>query len=273
MTDDATAGSAIPPCGLMKLTTAQLGEFERDGFVVLPKLFSAHEISLLRARLPSLFDQPSECNIREKHSGAVRSALALHQRDELFAKLARHPRLVEPARQIAASELYIQQVKVNVKEAFGGELFQWHYDFATHHHEDGAPAPRALNLHVFLSEVNEFNGPLYFLPGSHLGGPAPASLDEITTGYPIWVVEHEAVAALANERGMFSATGDAGTALIFGDSLIHGSPANMSPWERPIFSMILNPVDNALTTYRRPEHLHHHDLTPVISLPDSCLIS
>ena len=269
--DDATAGLTIPPRNLMKLTAYQLGIFEQDGFLVLPNLFSEAEVSLLRARLPALFDQSSECNIREKHSGEVRSALALHQRDDLFARFTRHPRLVEPARQIAATELYIQQVKVNVKGAFGGELFQWHYDFATHHHEDGSPAPRALNVHVFLSDVNEFNGPLYFIPGSHLGAPAPATLDAETTGYPIWVVEQEALAARANERGLFSATGDAGTALIFGDSLIHGSPANMSPWERPIFSMILNPVDNALTTYRRPEHLHHHDLTPVNALKDSCL--
>ena len=140
-------------------------------FLGFAKPVSEAEISLLRARLPALFDEPSECNIREKHSGEVRSALALHQRDELFARLTRHPRLVGPARQISATDLYIQQVKVNVKGAFGGELFQWHYDFATHHHEDGSPAPRALNLHVFLSDVNEFNGPLYFIPGSHLGTP------------------------------------------------------------------------------------------------------
>ncbi len=53
-----------------------------------------------------------------------------------------------PAQQILADEeLYVQQVKVNAKEAFTGEQWQWHYDFATHHGEDGAPEPLALNLH------------------------------------------------------------------------------------------------------------------------------
>ncbi|MEM9359998.1 MAG: phytanoyl-CoA dioxygenase family protein, partial [Pseudomonadota bacterium] len=72
----------------------------------------------------------------------------------------RHPRLVKPAQQLRGDDLYIQQVKINVKSAFDGEAWQWHYDFATHHADDGVPEPLALNLHVFLSDVTEFNGPL-----------------------------------------------------------------------------------------------------------------
>jgi len=66
-----------------------------------------------------------------------------------------------------------------------------------------------------------------------------------------------------------SATGPAGTALIFGDSLVHASPNNMSPWDRPIFSVIYNPVSNALTRHRRPDYIHHRDTRPVkASSPD-----
>ena len=41
----------------------------------------------------------------------------------------------------------------------------------------------------------------------------------------------------------------------------------MSPWPRTIFSLILNPVSNALTRHRRPDHQHHRNLTPVAPLP------
>ncbi len=255
----------------MKLTDAELAQIERDGFLVLPELFSPAEVALMRAQLPALFAEDNPANIREKDSGEVRTAMGLHLRNEVFAKLVRHPRLVAPARQIAGPELYVQQVKVNVKAAFTGELWQWHYDFATHHREDGVPAPRALNLHIFLDEVSEFNGPLYFLPGSHRLGAAPAHLDEASTSYPLWVVERETVADLARERGIFSAKGPAGTGLIFVDSLVHGSPPNLSPWDRAIFSLILNPLDNALTRQQRPDHKHHRDLTPVTALGTDCL--
>ena len=151
-------------------------------------------------------------------------------------------------------------------------MWQWHYDFATHHNDDGVPEPEALNLHVFLDDVNEFNGPLHFIRSSHRAGPAPAHHDTTTTSYPLWVVERDAVARLVERGGLFSATGPAGTGLIFGDCLVHGSPANFSPWDRTIFSLILNPVANAYRKTDRPDYKHQRDLTPVIPLADDCLL-
>jgi len=126
----------------------------------------------------SLFAEDTPANIREKASGEVRTAMGLHLRSHVFARLCRHPRFVEPARQILGTDqLYIQQAKINAKVAFSGEAWQWHYDFATHHREDGVPEPLALNLHVFLDDVTEHNGPLVFIPGSHRGGPVRTALD------------------------------------------------------------------------------------------------
>ena len=257
----------------MTLTKAQIDDYERDGFLILPGLFSAEEVAVLRARLPALFAEDCAANVREKHGGEVRTAMGLHLRDPVFDRLVRHPRFIEPALQLLGEDVYVQQVKVNVKAAFEGEVWQWHYDFATHHGEDGVPEPRALNLHVFLDDVTDLNGPLYFIPGSHAHGPAPARLDTTTTSYDLWVVERDTVSALAAERGLVAATGPAGTALIFGDCLVHASPANLSPWDRRIFSLIVNPVSNALTRHQRPDHKHHRDLSPVRPLADDCLLA
>ena len=256
----------------MRLTDSEVGRFRDDGFLVLPSRFSREEVAALRAELPRLFAERRPENFREKESDAVRTAMGLHLRSEVFARATRHPRLVEPARQLLGDDLYVQQVKVNAKAAFSGDVWQWHYDFATHHGEDGVPEPLALNLHILLDEVNEFNGPLVFIRGSHRHGPAPATLDTVTTSYPLWVVDEETVAALIADGGLVSAKGPPGTVLIFGDSLVHSSSLNMSPWPRTIFSVILNPVANALTRHQRPDHQHHRDLTPVVSLADDCLL-
>ncbi len=256
----------------MHLTARQLEDFDRDGFLILPELFSKDEVAALRAPLPAIFAADDPANIGEKHGGEVRTAMGLHLRDPVFAKLARHPRLVEPALQIFGEAAYIQQVKVNVKPAFVGEVWQWHYDFATHHAEDGVAEPRALNLHVFLDPVTELNGPLTFIPGSHRHGPAPARLDTETTSYPLWVVDRDRVTALADAGGLTAATGPAGTALIFGDLMVHASPGNISPYGRRIFSLILNPLSNAQTRRQRPDHKHHRDLSPVAPLADDCLL-
>ncbi len=257
----------------MKLTDTQIAQFRDDGFLILPSLFSPDEVGVLKAELPRLFAERRPENFREKRGDAVRTAMALHQRSEVYARLVRHPRLVEPARQILGDDLYIQQVKVNAKAAFSGDVWQWHYDFATHHGEDGVPEPLALNLHVLLDEATEFNGPIVFIRGSHKRGAAPAVLDGETTSYPLWVVDNKTVAGLAAEGGLVAAKGPPGTALIFGDTLVHGSSINMTPWPRTIFSLILNPVSNALTRHNRPEHQHHRDLSPVSPLADNCLLA
>lgn len=256
----------------MQLTQDQLRQFHEDGFLIFPGLFSPDEVEAMRAPLPQLFAEDVPQNFREKDTGVCRTAMGLHLRDDTYARVVRHPRLVEPARQITGEDdLYVQQVKVNAKLGFTGEVWQWHYDFATHHNEDGVAEPQALNLHIFLDDVTEFNGPLWFIRGSHKPGPAKAALDTETTSYPLWCVDRDTVAALIDQGGIVPAHGPAGTALIFGDILVHGSPNNMSPWDRRIFSLILNPVANAYTKEQRPDHQHHRDLTPVAPLPDDCL--
>ena len=255
----------------MDLTIRQLADLDRDGFLILEDRFSPEEVDLLHSRLPFLFSENHPGNIIEQSSGVVRTAMGLHLRDDLYGRLVRHPRLTGPALQILNEPAYVQQVKVNVKAAFSGEIWQWHYDFATHNQEDGVERPLALNLHIFLDDVTEFNGPLYFIPGSHKFGEHGAWLDTETTSYPLWVCDHELVRKQVEANGLVAAKGGKGTMLIFHDTLVHGSPNNMSPWDRSIFSLIANPISNAYQNQNRPDYKHHRDLSPIELLPDDCL--
>lgn len=256
--------SAVGKPNDLALSAAELETFTCDGVVALPDRFSATEVATMNAVLDELMAEDVPQNIREKTSGVVRTAMGLHLRHELFARLVRDDRFLIPAAQVLGDvDVYAQQVKVNAKEAFTGELWQWHYDFATHHHEDGVPEPLALNLHIFLDDVTEFNGPLMFVRGSHLDGPAPSRLDTTTTSYPLWTVGPDVVGPLADRGGLVCPKGPAGTMLMFGDSLVHASPPNLSPWPRRIFSLIVNPVSNCQRMLRRADHFHHRDFSPL----------
>ena len=255
----------------MRLTDAQLRQFDQDGFLVLPGVFSEAEVQALRAPVPTLMAQDCPENPREAVGGAVRNLLSLHRRSAIYARLVRHPRLVGPAMQILGdAALYPQQVKINPKSGFDGAGFDWHTDFATHHKRDGVPRPLALNLHIHLDEVTEFNGPLMFVPGSHKREiPLQRSVDG--QKWELWTVPRQAVSDLVTELGMVSAKGPPGTLLIFGDRLLHVSGQNLSPFPRWIFSLILNPVANAATR-DVPEFAHERDRRPVQMLPDDCLL-
>ena len=84
----------------MQLTSGQLSALDRDGFLILPEVFSAAEVDVIRARMPALLAENHTANIVEQASGEVRTTMGLHLRDEVFAKLVRHPRLVGPALQV-----------------------------------------------------------------------------------------------------------------------------------------------------------------------------
>jgi threonine dehydrogenase-like Zn-dependent dehydrogenase len=94
---------------------------------------------------------------------------------EPFARLARHPRMIEPVQDLFGEQLYMHQFKINGKMAFEGDVWQWHQDYGTWKNDDMMPTERAMNVAIFLDDVNEFNGPLMFIPGSHKKGVVRAA--------------------------------------------------------------------------------------------------
>src|SRR5882672_7950171 len=112
----------------MKLSRQQSEQFEHDGYLFFPGLFTSEEIKTLTDEVPSLYAQRRPENVREKGSDAVRTNFAAHLYITPFAKLARHPRMVEPVMQLLGEGLYMHQFKINGKMAFDGDLWQWHQD-------------------------------------------------------------------------------------------------------------------------------------------------
>ena len=177
----------------MKLTSEQLREFDRDGYLFFPSLFNADEIRVLNEEVPQLYAQRRPENVREKTGDVVRTNFAAHLYSYPFAKLARHPRMVETIRLIFGEDVYMHQFKINGKAAFDGDVWQWHQDYGTWKNDDLMPEPRAMNVAIFLDDVNEFNGPLMFIPGSHKLGVIDAQHDTSTTSYPLWTINNDTI--------------------------------------------------------------------------------
>jgi ectoine hydroxylase len=256
----------------MKLTSQQIDQFDREGYLLFPGLFSPEEMKPLIEEVPRLYAQQRPENVREKGSDAVRTNFAAHLYSYPFAKLARHPRMLEPVKQVFGEELYMHQFKINGKMAFDGDVWQWHQDFGTWKADDWMPEPRAMNIAIFLDEVNEFNGPLMFIPGSHELGVIDAAHDVATTSYPLWVINHDTIRALVQRGGIVAPKGPAGSLLMFHSCLVHASSSNLSPWNRISVYLSLCAVSNHIRRFKRPEYIAHRDFTPLASLPDDCLL-
>src|SRR3954468_7155007 len=114
----------------MRLTTEQLEQFDREGFLFFPNQFSAGEMRTLTAAVPELYSRREAYNVREKGSDAVRTNFAAHLVSEPFARLARHPRMIEPVMGLVDEQVYMHQFKINGKMAFKGDVWQWPQDYA-----------------------------------------------------------------------------------------------------------------------------------------------
>jgi ectoine hydroxylase len=258
----------------MKLTEAQIAEFEREGYLFLPNVFSAEEMALLTGEIPGMFAEDRSEVIREKGSNAPRSAFYVQTWNPVYERVARHPRLVEPGMQLLGSDkLYMHQFKINAKSAFDGAVWQWHQDYATWFNDDDMPAPRAMNIALFLAEANEFNGPLMFIPRSHCLGRLEAGHDVTTTSYPLWTIDNDTITRLVDEGGIVAPKGPAGSMLLFHGNLVHASGSNLTPWSRWILYLSLNRCDNAIRRFKRHSWIANRDFAPIEMLPDDCLLT
>ena len=257
----------------MKLTQEQLQQFDRDGYLFFPSLFSEPEIKVLDRRGPgALRAAPPGERPREGQRRGAHELRRAHVQRASSRGSRRHPRMIEPVKQLFGEDVYMHQFKINGKVAFDGDLWQWHQDYGTWQADDQMPEARAMNIAIFLNEVNEFNGPLMFIPGSHRLGVVEAGHDTTTTSYPLWTIDHDTIRKLVERGGLVAPKGPAGSMIMFHGCLVHASTSNLSPWDRWNVYLSLCAVSNHIRRFKRPAYIAHRDFTPIACLPDDCLL-
>jgi ectoine hydroxylase len=218
----------------MYLTQKQVRKYQNEGYLVLGQLFDADEVQVLLRAFGRDSKISGDHRIVERDRDDIRAVYACHQRQPEFSALVRSPQLLGPARQLLVDDVYVYQFKINTKPAFIGEGWSWHQDYAAWRIADNLPSPRLLNVAVFLDNVNEFNGPLIFVPGSHRQGllsdgqrPDKAECDQHLDPEEIALTPTQ-MAVLVDQYGMKSSKGDAGSVVLFHPEIVHGSASNMS---------------------------------------------
>lgn len=276
--DPVVYGRGEPP-----VDTRLVEEYAHRGFIVLRSLFDEHEVEAMTAELDKvrydkrLIGRPEA--IPEKHGRSLRSLFRVHQLNELFARLSRDRRIVPLIEYLLGSEVYIHQSRLNFKPGFSGKDLYWHSDFETWHTEDGMPRMRALSVSIALTEAYEANGPMMFIPGSHLSyvacvGGTPRehyrySLKEQEVGTP----DRASLRHLVYEGGIEIPKGPPGTVILFDCNLMHGSNSNITPYPRGDVFFVYNSVENRMTApycgkAPRPDFIGaRNNCTPVKSDP------
>lgn len=260
----------------MTLTQQQIDDYARDGYFVQNNALSQAAVEDLLACTVAFQDRTLPGHILEKDGKTHRAFHGCHLYDETYSALIRASQFLTPAQQLLHDDVYIHQLKVNVKQAFSGEMWPWHQDFIYWRNEDNIPSDNIVSVMIFLDDINEFNGPLFFIPGSHTIGCVDApKADDAPKGWEgnvsaslTYQIDAPLVTRLVSKGGLFSATGKKGTAVWFHGNLVHASPPNISPHNRRIVILTYNAVSNIPTTQPknlRPEFLNGRDYRPLVS--------
>ena len=202
------------------LSTSQMDDYSDEGYVFVPELLPVGDIRAVIAELPELCALQRPEVIFENDSQTVRSLMNVHTYSTAADKLIRNPLIIDPVKQILCSDVYVFQCVLNLKRAFTGDICQWHQDFSTYLIDDGMPANRLVNVLIFLDEVNEFNGPLMLVPGSHRGEAIKNNVDDTTTSYPIRALDDNRVASAVKVNGIVAPKGPAGSVIFANTSAL-----------------------------------------------------
>src|ERR1043165_4752004 len=152
------------------LSTDELAAYIRDGYLLVPRLFSDEEITLLRntAKHDRELDQ-NAYGRNDGEGGSVRLSLWNHPGDDLYGMFSRNERIVARVEQLLGDEPYHYHSKMIMKEARTGGAWAWHQDYG-YWYDNGVLFPNLCSVFVAVDPATRENGCLQVLRGSHAMG-------------------------------------------------------------------------------------------------------
>jgi ectoine hydroxylase-related dioxygenase (phytanoyl-CoA dioxygenase family) len=210
------------------LSREQVEFYDRSGYLVIERALGADwlvrvngETTRILERAWGMTASDSVLDLEDSHKPdlpRVRRIKEPHNASPLFWELLRDPAILEPMTSLIGPNLRLKTTKLNMKSARFGAPVEWHQDWAFYPHTNDD----ILAVGVMLDDVDDENGPLLVLPGTHKG--------------PVYSHHHEGVFCGAvpadcdgvNFDDAVRLTGPAGSISIHHARVLHASDLNRS---------------------------------------------
>jgi non-haem Fe2+, alpha-ketoglutarate-dependent halogenase len=197
-----------------KLTEDQEAFFHRNGYLLdLPRIYSSEEMGRLNAELPNLLGllQPGETakDIREWHETST-----------YLYEIIMNPKIHNLVEGILGPNFYCWASSFFIKQPFSKSTVGWHQDA---YYWPMRPY-NSVTVWLAFDDVDEENGAMKVVPGSHLHGVMKHKRSQ----------ETDSILTLQLETGTFNEADaiqfklKAGEISLHDDRCVHSSPSNMS---------------------------------------------
>jgi hypothetical protein len=243
----------------LRVTPEERTRWERDGFFVRLRAFSAAEVEELaqaaergvrRAEAAAAsggrgylvdgnrYHEAGGATLQYEHrpgSSTIRVIEPFHHFDERFERLVDDPRLVVPMRDLVGDErVALFTDKLNLKRPREGSGFRWHQDSPYWAH--ACPhVDRLPNAMLTLDDASAENGCFRVVAGSHTRGCLPGRTGEGVLG-PLFTDPRA-----FDESQQVALEVPAGSIVFFSPHTVHGSQPNRSDTARRAFVITYQP--------------------------------
>ena len=217
------------------ITSAQLEQYDRDGFILIENALTkiqleelqaaTHRLILESGRITTSNDQYDLDTGHSAEQPRLTRIKLPHLLDPIFRQVMQSDQIINLIRPLLNTEhIRLHTSKLNTKEPRGGQAVEWHQDWALYPHTNDD----LLAIGILLEDVEDANGPLMAIPGTHRGPILDHSKDGVFCGAinpddPLFEID-KAV----------SLKGRAGDLSIHHVRTLHGSAPNHSDRARKI---------------------------------------
>ncbi len=237
------------------LTQQQIDAYWRDGCVFPVRVMSPEAAQEIRGKLEAF----------EREAGGPLKGDLRHKSHLLFSwlnDLVRQEKIVDAIEDLYGPDLLCWTTNFFIKEANNPAFVSWHQD-STYW---GLDRPDVVTAWVALTDSNEANGAMGFIPGTHTSDQIPhrdtfAQNNLLTRGQEVAVDVDEGKAVTIELK--------AGEMSLHHVRLVHGSPPNPSNDRRIGFAIRYIPTsvrqiagEDSATLVRGDDRFHHFEAEP-----------
>lgn len=156
-----------------------------------------------------------------------------HKQDPYFWEILRNSRMTEVLNDLLGPDTVLLTSKLNTKAPGGGRAVEWHQDWAFYPHSND----NLLAFGLMLEDVDEANGPLMVVPGTHKGPVLSHHANGVFAG----AIDPDD--PLFERDRIVTLTGKAGDMTVHHVRTLHGSAPNTSDRARLILFYELAAAD------------------------------
>ncbi len=210
-----------------ELSKSQIESYQRDGYLLIEDAIPAavlHQLQLTTQALIEASAPVTQSNdIYDLDKGHSPTSPRLnriktpHLVDPVYKALLQSDAILNPLKSLLGNNIRLHNSKLNTKAPQGGAAVQWHQDWAFYPHTNDD----LLAVGVMLSDMNEQDGPMQMVPGSHTSELLPHFQNGVFCG----AIDPSLPEANLNKAKMI--TGKAGSVSFHHVRTLHGSSPNL----------------------------------------------